>query len=79
LFKDGYASQIQVEQAREKLFQTQASRDQIRNDVNQIAVNELDLDNKRNQAMQSYDDRILQTTFQLNETRGQLVDSGVVR
>lgn len=79
LFKDGYASQIQVEQAREKLFQTQASRDQIRNQVNQISVNELDLDNKRNQALQSYDDRILQTTFQLNETRGQLDESGVVR
>lgn len=79
LFKDGYASQIQVEQAREKLFQTQASRDQIRNEINQISVNELDLDNKRNQALQSYDDRILQTTFQLNETRGQLADSGVVR
>jgi HlyD family secretion protein len=79
LFKDGYASQIQVVQAREKVFQTQASRDQTRNEINQIAVNELDLDNKRNQAMQSYDDRILQTTFQLNETRGQLADTGVVR
>lgn len=78
LRKEGIATQIQVAQAREKLFSTQSIRDQIHDDLNAITIRDLELDYKRNQDLEQYNNKVLQTQFQLVEAQNQLKHAGFV-
>jgi len=78
LLKDGYTTQIQVEQAREKLYQSQAERDQNRLDIAQLAAKELEFENERTRALQEIDTRLLDANARLADARDRRVTSGVL-
>lgn len=65
LLSEHYTTSVQVETARERLFQTKATRDQSRQTLIQIEIQQLEQIRQRKQELESYD-------LQISEAEGKL-------
>lgn len=66
LLSEHYTTSVQVETARERLFETKATRDQSRQTLIQIEIQQLEQIRQRTQELESYDLQIVQAEGKLS-------------